>query len=95
MDAEAQAAHLRAALETRDVIGQAKGIIRLLTRSDPERAFALLCQLSQDTNRKVRDVAVVFADCAVSGTSLPADLAASWQRRTSDSIPAPGEVELS
>jgi AmiR/NasT family two-component response regulator len=75
-------ADLRAALASRDAIGQAKGMIRLLTHGDADTAFELLCLLSQDTNRKLRDVAVVFAECASAGTPLPADLALSWRRRT-------------
>jgi hypothetical protein len=85
-DSDDEIAHLRAALETRDAIGQAKGIIRLLTRSDAATAFEVLCQLSQDTNRKVKDVAVLFAECACSRAPLPPDLAVSWRRRTGGSV---------
>ncbi|GAA3602701.1 hypothetical protein GCM10022223_18080 [Kineosporia mesophila] len=73
---------LRAALETRDIIGQAKGIIRLLAATDDDRAFTLLCQISQDTNRPVRELAVVIAERAGIGQLLPADVMTSWQRRT-------------
>jgi AmiR/NasT family two-component response regulator len=78
----AQNAHLRAALENRDVIGQAKGIVRLLLRIDAREAFLLLSKLSQDTNRKLADVAAVIADCAGRNEPLPPDLRASWHART-------------
>lgn len=79
---ETQIIQLRAALESRDVIGQAKGIVRFLTHRDSESAFALLSQMSQDTNRKVREVAAVVADCAASGRPLPPDLSTSWRTHT-------------
>jgi hypothetical protein len=50
-------AHLRAALETRPVIDQAKGILIGNLGCDAERAFQLLVAQSQHENRKVRDVA--------------------------------------
>lgn len=83
---------LRTALQTRDVIGQAKGVIRLLTATDADQAFALLCQISQDTNRPVRDLAALIAERAGIGQLLPADIMTSWQRRASSTpqnLPAP------
>jgi AmiR/NasT family two-component response regulator len=53
----AQVAHLRAALRSRPVIEQAKGILIARTGCDPERAFQLLVTQSQYENRKLRDVA--------------------------------------
>ena len=38
--------------------------------------------LSQDTNRKLREVAVIVTECAATGQSLPADLGASWRKHT-------------
>lgn len=81
LDPLTEIADLRAALESRDIIGQAKGMIRLLAHTDADTAFDLLANLSQDTNRKLRDVALLFTECASTGTPLPADLAASWRRR--------------
>lgn len=78
-DPQVQIAQLQEALQARDLIGQAKGIIRLLTRCDSQAAFDLLVRMSSDTNRKVRDIAVLIADSAATGTSLPLDLAASWR----------------
>jgi GAF domain-containing protein len=49
--------HLQLALATRDVIGQAKGVLMERYKVTADQAFALLAQLSQDTNRKLHDVA--------------------------------------
>ncbi|ASR01015.1 GAF and ANTAR domain-containing protein [Gordonia rubripertincta] len=48
---------LRAALSSRDIIGQAKGMIMERYKLDATEAFALLARLSQDTNTKLVDVA--------------------------------------
>ncbi|MFB9833473.1 GAF and ANTAR domain-containing protein [Actinoallomurus acaciae] len=50
-------AQLRNALESRDVIGQAKGILMERYRVAAQEAFALLSASSQHTNVKLRDVA--------------------------------------
>jgi hypothetical protein len=50
-------ANLTHALETRDVIGQAKGIVMERFRVDEQQAFDLLVRSSQDTNIKLVDVA--------------------------------------
>lgn len=54
----------RAALATRDVIGQAKGIVMERFGVDAARAFAMLVAISQDTNTAVRDLAARLVDCA-------------------------------
>jgi GAF domain-containing protein len=54
------AQHLQAAMEHRAVIEQAKGIIMADRRCTPEEAFVILSKLSQDTNRKLREVATVL-----------------------------------
>jgi GAF domain-containing protein len=51
------AAHMQKAMESRAAIEQAKGIIMGDRRCTPAEAFAILSKLSQDTNRKLRDVA--------------------------------------
>lgn len=51
------AKHMQAAMANRAVIEQAKGIIMGERRCTPDEAFAILAKLSQDTNRKLRDVA--------------------------------------
>lgn len=55
---------LRAALATRDVIGQAKGIVMERFGVDATRAFAMLVTISQDTNTPVRDLAARLVGCA-------------------------------
>lgn len=50
-------AHLNHALDTRDVIGQAKGILMERFRLDDEQAFERLRRSSQETNIKLADVA--------------------------------------
>ena len=50
-------ANLERALESRDLIGQAKGIIMQARRVTAEEAFALLVRRSQETNTKLLDVA--------------------------------------
>lgn len=51
------ASHLHTALETRDLIGQAKGILQERFDVDEDRAFAMLARSSQDTNMKLVAVA--------------------------------------
>jgi GAF domain-containing protein len=58
------AGHMQKAMENRAVIEQAKGIIMGERRCTPEQAFAILTQLSQDTNRKLRDVALTLVENA-------------------------------
>jgi hypothetical protein len=53
---------LTRALETRDVISQAKGILKERFSLDDRGAFALLVESSQDTNIKLREVASLLAD---------------------------------
>ena len=54
-------AELQAALTTRDVIGQAKGVLMERYKIDGEDAFALLVKGSQATQRKLREVAEMVA----------------------------------
>lgn len=53
---------LRAALGSRDIIGQAKGMIMERYKLDAGEAFSLLARLSQDTNTKLVDVAVQIVE---------------------------------
>jgi hypothetical protein len=71
---------LRQAVLGRDLIGQAKGAIRLLARCGDDAAFEVLSRVSQLSNRKLRDVAAVIADCAATGTALPRDIASPLRR---------------
>ena len=59
--AELREAHLRKALETRDVIGQAKGILMGRRGISAEEAFDLLRRTSQDLNIKLADLAHTLA----------------------------------
>lgn len=54
------AQQMQAAMRHRAIIEQAKGIIMGERRCGPEEAFRILSKLSQDTNRKVRDVAAAL-----------------------------------
>jgi GAF domain-containing protein len=49
--------HLREALESRDVIGQAKGILMARRGCTPDAAFETLRKVSQHRNIKLRDIA--------------------------------------
>jgi AmiR/NasT family two-component response regulator len=65
--AEEEVRDLRVALQSRDVIGQAKGLLMALNRISSEEAFEILRRASQRSNVKLRRVA--------------ADLVASHDRR--------------
>ena len=54
--AQAQA-ELRTGMRTRDIIGQAKGILMERFSITADQAFALLVRVSQSTNRKLADIA--------------------------------------
>jgi GAF domain-containing protein len=52
---------LRVAISSRDIIGQAKGILMERHKLTADQAFAVLTKASSQTNRKLRDVAEVLA----------------------------------
>jgi response regulator NasT len=56
-DCEAEVEDLRAALETRPVIDQAKGMLIAEHGCSPDEAFQMISHASQRANRKVRDIA--------------------------------------
>jgi GAF domain-containing protein len=58
------AGHMQKAMDSRAVIEQAKGVIMGGRRCTPDEAFAILTKLSQDTNRKLRDVASALVESA-------------------------------
>ncbi|QRP48242.1 GAF and ANTAR domain-containing protein [Amycolatopsis sp. FDAARGOS 1241] len=60
--AELEAAHLREAIASRDVIGQAKGIIMARRGVSADEAFDLLRRTSQDLNIKLAELARTLAD---------------------------------
>jgi GAF domain-containing protein len=49
--------HLRAGMDSRDLIGQAKGILMERHRLTADQAFGVLARVSQEMNRKLVDVA--------------------------------------
>ncbi|GAA1533958.1 GAF and ANTAR domain-containing protein [Kribbella lupini] len=59
-----QDATMSDALATRNVIGQAVGIVMERYTLDADRAFAFLTRLSQTSNTKLRRVAVTLVDAA-------------------------------
>jgi AmiR/NasT family two-component response regulator len=59
---------LNQALESRDVIGQAKGILMERNRVTADEAFDMLRRASQQVNRKLRDLA---EDIASTGEEPP------------------------
>lgn len=57
LDGASQAWHLQKAVDSRDLIGQAKGILMERFEVDDEAAFQMLVKSSQDTNMKLTKVA--------------------------------------
>jgi len=57
-----RARNLEAAIESRSVIDQAKGILMERFKLSPDQAFQALARVSMETNTKVRDVAARFVD---------------------------------
>jgi GAF domain-containing protein len=57
---------MQQAMESRAVIEQAKGILMAQRRCSPEEAFEVLVRLSQESHRKLRDVARLMVDQIVS-----------------------------
>ena len=53
--------HLKQALATRDVIGQAKGVLMATLGCTADEAFALLVKQSQHEHRKLAEVAAEIA----------------------------------
>jgi GAF domain-containing protein len=69
-DAQQLTVQLKAALRSRDVIGQAKGILIASGAPDEQAAFAMLVAASQRTNTKVREVAQRLVTDAAGGNGL-------------------------
>jgi ANTAR domain len=64
--------HLERALESRGAIDQAKGIMMQRDRLTADEAFARLSALSQDSNRKLRDIAADIVAGAADQQRRPA-----------------------
>ncbi len=71
---ETEVSQLRAAMASRAVIEQAKGILMLLTSCRDQTAFDLLGHISSHTHRKVRDVARAITESATGGARLPEEI---------------------
>ena len=68
---EQEVVNLRRALETRQLIGMAQGIIIAREKCHPERAFEALSRASQRQNRKVTDIARQIVDRNTLGSGEP------------------------
>jgi ribosomal protein S18 acetylase RimI-like enzyme len=96
-DEERRAGNLHAALATREVIGQAQGILMERERIRADEAFDILRRASQHLNRKLREVAQDLVDTGEPPPTQPAagSKAASRQGPTTGSgrvaseLPAP------
>ena len=71
----AQAVHLQNAVDSRDLIGQAKGILMERFSVDDETAFQMLVKSSQDTNLKLTAVAQWLTTSRRPGSSSESDSA--------------------
>jgi two-component system, response regulator / RNA-binding antiterminator len=70
-DCEDEVQDLRAALQTRPVIDQAKGMLIAEHGCSPDEAFEMISHASQRENRKVRDIAKAMIDNAQNDSSPP------------------------
>ena len=62
-------AHLKEALHSRTVIGQATGLLMATLRMSPDDAFAELVRMSSHANRKVRDIAAEVVAAAIDSSA--------------------------
>jgi GAF domain-containing protein len=69
--ARALSAQLEAAMASRSVIEQAKGVIMAVRAVDQDTAFDLLRRTSQAENRKLRQIAVEIVEAAASRRPVP------------------------
>jgi transcriptional regulator with GAF, ATPase, and Fis domain len=67
VDAARQQQHLRAAIASRQVIGEAIGILRAQNNLSSQQAFEMLSKASQRTNTKLRDLAQRISDGSRTG----------------------------
>ncbi|MEU4717901.1 GAF and ANTAR domain-containing protein [Micromonospora purpureochromogenes] len=65
------AQQMQSAMHSRAVIEQAKGIIMGQRRCSADEAFAILAKVSQNSNRKVRDVAEALVRQVTAGGAAP------------------------
>lgn len=88
--AMSHAEDLQTALHSRDVIGQAKGILMERHSLDSDQAFAVLRRVSNDLNVRIRDLAHLVAR----GEDLPPAGATTVRPGTGQPLPAvrPGDT---
>lgn len=65
--------HLRMAISNRDLIGQAKGILMERHKLTADQAFSVLTRISQQTNRKLVDIAQELNGTGALPTTLRRD----------------------
>jgi transcriptional regulator with GAF, ATPase, and Fis domain len=70
VDASRQQAQLRAAIESRQVIGEAVGILRAQGNVSSDEAFQMLAKASMRMNVKLRDLARQISDGSRNGRAL-------------------------
>ena len=66
-----RATHLKRAIDSRDVIGQAKGVLMSRFAIDDDQAFRMLVSSSQETNLKLVDISRWLAAEAAQGRTQP------------------------
>jgi hypothetical protein len=71
---------LQQALTTRDLIAQAKGVIRSLTGCADETAFQLLTKISRASNCTLPEVAEMLMAAVGPGGRLPREIAEAYAR---------------
>jgi hypothetical protein len=71
---QTEVGQLHAAMASRAVIEQSKGILMLLTSCGDQAAFDLLAHISSYTHRKIRDVARAITVSASGGARLPEEI---------------------
>ena len=71
MSGALQQEQLQRAVRTRQLIGQAQGILMERLKITEDRAFLLLARASQDTNRKLVDLAAELVRTGNVGSSQP------------------------
>ena len=84
---------LEEALVSRDVIGQAKGILMERLHLTPDQAFEQLRAVSQRNNRKVRDIAAELAETGL--WPLPSSVSQTGSRRRRTRAPEQVRVRAS
>ena len=85
-----ETAHLKAALRSRTVIGQATGLLMATLNMAPDEAFAELARMSSHANRKVRDIAAEIVATAIDSGAR--DNVRSMELHRSRSTPSLSEV---